>query len=352
MSYLDGPFDYDVFVSYAHGGGRRLKEWSQRLVDELESEIQDFSVDFDELEVFIDTELDPTKPLTGQLRGSVRASGLLLVIMTDRYLSSSWCKDEMDWFAAEIQECQSGGGQVLVVRATPTDHEQWPQCLKDERNEAMLGFRFHPEPKTKAEEDAIRPLGFPAPRDDDREYFCELGKLATITTRRLRELKERRTSLANAEVLQTGPENVGKPQIYLDAPSGHQPEWQIAKSDLEAVGYTVLPEAWTEVGRDLKSIEVAREQRLTSIREEANALLLLRPPNADEDTRYLEMILNDRFTLRSMGRDIPCLILNQSQNVPGQADELGIGLIDARGENWQVNFSTWYEGESGDRTAQ
>ena len=40
MSYLRPPFEHDVFVSYAHGRGERLKHWSQCLADELKSDIQ------------------------------------------------------------------------------------------------------------------------------------------------------------------------------------------------------------------------------------------------------------------------------------------------------------------------
>src|SRR5690348_3102553 len=121
MAYLSPPFAHDIFVSYAHGradrhGVKRLKHWSERLKDELKFEIVDLAPEFDPLDVFIDEQLDPTQPLTDLVRGHVSSSGLLLVIMSERYLSSAWCTDERDWFAAEVNRRGISGGVVLVVR--------------------------------------------------------------------------------------------------------------------------------------------------------------------------------------------------------------------------------------------
>ena len=106
MPYLNPPLIHDVFVSYAHGT-KHLKKWSQQLADELKEDILGFHGEFDDLEIFIDTNLDPAMPLTDQLEDSVRASGLLLVVMSARYLESSWVKDELQWFEDEIKQCQS-----------------------------------------------------------------------------------------------------------------------------------------------------------------------------------------------------------------------------------------------------
>ena len=64
MSYLGPPFKHDVFVSYAHGRGGNLLRWSHRLIEEIENDILDLATAFDDIDVFIDLELDPTKPLT------------------------------------------------------------------------------------------------------------------------------------------------------------------------------------------------------------------------------------------------------------------------------------------------
>ena len=67
MPYLGEPFENDVFISYAHGRSRRYKAWTTRLVEELKHDIYDCDPDFDDLQIFMDTGLDPALPLTQQL---------------------------------------------------------------------------------------------------------------------------------------------------------------------------------------------------------------------------------------------------------------------------------------------
>ena len=185
MAYLSTPFEHDIFVSYAHGradrqsGVKRLKHWSERLKDELEGEIVDLLPEFEPLDIFIDRQLDPTERLTPLVHREVSGSGLLLIIMSEHYLKSTWCQDERDWFAAEVARRRTSGGVVLVVRVQPTKHVAWPTCLKDERGHVVLGFQFHPNPKR---DELVQPYGWPEPLPQDRAYYEELGKLASIVT--------------------------------------------------------------------------------------------------------------------------------------------------------------------------
>jgi hypothetical protein len=68
MSYVGAPYDYDVFVSYAHGvtvrGVAPLKTWSQCLANELEATVCNTKPEFRNVKIFIDSDLDPTRQLT------------------------------------------------------------------------------------------------------------------------------------------------------------------------------------------------------------------------------------------------------------------------------------------------
>src|SRR5262249_30824971 len=183
MPYINHHFRHDIFFSYAHGRAdkqriKRLKFWSERLREELHGEIVDLLPEFDALDIFIDDQLDPTEPLTDSIRTEVKASGLLLVVMSEHYLQSVWCKDERAWFEAEVERRGLEGGLVLVVRVQPTLHEKWPDCLKDERGHVVLGFQFHPNPKESGK--FVQPYGWPEPLPQDRPYYEELGKLTSI----------------------------------------------------------------------------------------------------------------------------------------------------------------------------
>jgi hypothetical protein len=345
MAYRSTPFEHDIFVSYAHGpadrgGIKRLKHWSERLKDELEFEIKDLKLEFDDLDVFIDKQLDPTQALTDLLRGHVASSGLLLVIMSERYLSSAWCTDERDWFEAEVKRRGISGGVVLVVRAQPTDHALWPACLKDERGNVVLGFQFHPHPKSK--DDFVQPHGWPEPLPQDRAYYEELGKLASIVTQRLRQLKRAQELEATARQPRVQIRIEGEPHIYLQAPLATAAAWAEAKTLLESAHCRVLPEALPLVGADLAAMQAARRERLRILSKEAHALCLLRAPQVNGIDLEIDAIANDRTDLQALfDKDLPCVIIDRGAGDIPRARELGIDTIKAADDNWLLPLQGW-----------
>ena len=345
MPFLDPPFKHDVFVSYAHGRGGRLLRWSQRLIDELKGDIRDLVTEFDDVDIFIDPDLDPTLPLTQQLRGEVQASGLLMIMMSERYLQSEWCQKELAWFESELKACQASGGLVVVVHVQFTDPNTWPDCLKDEDGHTLIGFRFHPRPDKSG--DLVFPYGWPEPLPSDRDYTRELGRLATIVTRRLREIKKRPAIRASAHrPARVTPAN-GQANIYLQAPASEIDVWRLTKQVMEASGYRVLPEALPEIDRDFKAIEEERRRRLQLLGCEAHALCLLGSREANGLDREIETIVSDRTSLQAFGKDIPCALLHRGGGETTLAEELGIEVIDHDADDWLGHLHNLVRVEAG-----
>lgn len=345
MAYLGKPFGHDLFVSYAHGraerrGVNRLKHWSERLKEEIDGEIVDLLPEFEPLDIFIDDQLDPTKPLTEQLRGEVSQSGLLLVIMSEHYLNSAWCKDDREWFEEEVKRRGSSGGLVLVVRVQPTDHTKWPDCLKDERGHVVIGFQFHPNPKS--DDELVQPHGWPEPLLQDRSYYEELGKLASIITQRLRQLRRAQELEAKARRPRVEIHIKGKPNIYLQAPSLAAEAWAEAKALLEGAGCRVLP--LPVIGADLVAMQTARKDRLKILSNQVHALCLLRAPQANGIEREIEAVASDRAALQVFDIDLPCAIIDRGGGGVARASELGIDTIEAQDENWLLQLQGWLQG--------
>lgn len=346
MAYLSTPFEHDIFVSYAHGradrqGVKGLKHWSERLKDELEFEIVDLLPEFEPLDIFIDKQLDPTRPLTDMLRGHVASSGLLLVIMSERYLASVWCNDEREWFEAEVKRRGIAGGVVLVVRAQPTNHDAWPTCLKDERGNVVLGFHFHPHPKSTG--DLVQPHGWPEPLPQDRAYYEELGKLASIVTQRLRQLKRAQELEQRAQRPRVQVRIEGEPRIYLQAPVATGAAWAETKAILEGAGCRVLPAALPVATMDLAAINAARKERLKILSNETHALCLLRASQANGIEREIEAIASDRAALQAFDKDLPCAIIDRGDGAIPKASELGIEIIQAQGADWLLPWQAWLQ---------
>ena len=182
MSYLKPHFDPDIFVSYSHGdprgtGDAPLKTWTQAFINRLESQILSLDTEFDQLKLWMDRHVDPTARLTDDLRAKAGASGILIVVMSKRYLASSWCRDELEWFRTQFQWRAGELGRVFVIRVQPTDAKDWPEFLRDERGHEVPGFWFY-------DRDSGFPWGWPDLQDASKEFSKELCRLQLALTKR------------------------------------------------------------------------------------------------------------------------------------------------------------------------
>src|SRR4029077_8466995 len=129
-------------------------------------------------DVWCDEHIDATAHLTPELRDTVKSSGILMIATSPRYLSSSWCKDELDWFGEQIKARSRDQGRVFVVRVLPTDEGGWPDFLRDERGKSPVGFRFY-DPQSGM------PYGWRDVRERTDEFPRQLWTLQTALTKRL-----------------------------------------------------------------------------------------------------------------------------------------------------------------------
>jgi hypothetical protein len=225
MAYLAPRFDPDVFVSYSHGdpraeSGAPLKNWTQTLILRLESQILSLDTEFDDLKIWLDREIEPTAHVTEEVRAIVGVSGVLMIVMSKRYLRSSWCRDELEWFRKQVQDRAADTGRVFVIRAQQTDESQWPEFLRDERGRGMPGFSFY-------DSATGYPLGWPDLSEVGRDFARELCRLQTALTKRLRELRDRAAKRAQSETEAAGRgapwTQSGARRIYLHAPPESEP---------------------------------------------------------------------------------------------------------------------------------
>lgn len=185
MGYLS-DCDHDIFVSYAHS--EALNDWSKRLVEDARKFVatglgmrQAKNVD-----LWMDYKICGNEPLTRQLREKVEKSGVLLVLMSEWYLESSWCRDELGWFFDAVRQ-KRADRPVFVVRVRSTDHGQWPEVFKDERGHALVGYDFV---RDVEDNNLGLPKGFPSPENapDSKEYYEALSKLASDIVTQMKAL--------------------------------------------------------------------------------------------------------------------------------------------------------------------
>ena len=343
MAYLRPHFDPDVFVSYSHGdprgaGESPLKAWTQALIKRLENQILSLDTEFDDLRVWMDAQIDPTAHLTQDLKTRVGSSGVLIVVMSKRYLASTWCHDELEWFRDQIHWRSGDLGRVFVVRAQPTEVRDWPEFLRDERGHEIPGFWFY-------DRESGFPCGWPDLHDTDKDFSKELCRLQGALTKRLRELRDRAAKRAEsgaAVTLHQAP--TGPRRIYLHA--GRDAE--VARADIGRVlaqdGIVPLT-AQPTANESLLGWQHDAGARMEAARR-CDALALLR---ADDNDRFIGDLLDigvderDRIAV-ARGAALPCAVLDRTgSGLPIDVSSFGIQTFDVTQDAWRGEFRQWLD---------
>jgi len=339
MAFLAPHFDPDVFVSYSHGDPRGvgvspLKAWTHKLIARLKAQIESLEDEFDGLDVFYDGELDPTARLTEAIKAKVDGSGVLIIVMSKRYLGSAWCRDESEWFAKQYHD---HARRVFVLRAQETDAAQWPDFLRDERGAAMTGFKFY-DPATGF------PLGWTDGAEPGGEFLQAVSGLQTALTRRLRELRARANARAKAEP-PTPAAPAGSPRrVYLHA----SPESETLRADIQRAlsGEGILPLTAHPTGAGSLSDWQREAGARIETAKRCEALALLR---ADESERFIGDLLDIGVDEReriaaARGASLPCAVLdNTGEALPVDVSPYGIARFDVHHESWRADFRAWLD---------
>jgi hypothetical protein len=341
VAFLAPAFSHDVFVSYAHGdptgdGDSPLKSWVTDFVKALRANIVAVETEFDPLEIWFDNHLDPTAPLTDALRQTVKTAGILLIIMSPRYLKSRWCNDERTWFREEISARVQTQGRVFIVRALPTQDAEWPDFLRDDRGHAPTGFRFY-EPNTG------RPFRWQSQEAGSHEYSAELWRLSTALVRRLRELRSQQlvqiSPSANAPPASSASPTDAALQVRLLA---RRPCEDVAAT-LATANIRAMVAAISTPERDLTEWQAERRLSL-ALQDDFTALALVR---TDTDKSFLDDLLDigvdDRRRMEAQrGTALPCAVLdNSGHDFPVDLTPFGIRRFDLSSPDWLAGFQTW-----------
>jgi hypothetical protein len=342
MTFLRPHFEFDVFVSYSHGvRGREndapLKDWTLELIRRLETDIRAIDTEFDDLLIWRDEHLDPTTYLTDEIRSKVENSGILMIVMSPRYLASAWCKDELEWFRRHIQDRARDHGRVFVIRALRTDDRSWPEFLRDTRGHTLIGFQFHDQ------QDSM-PYGWRGSAENREAYVRELWRLQTALARRLRELRANAVRRGDLEQPDAAPTASGPRRVYLHSRPEHASVYDEVKRALSQDGIAPLSIV-VDPGRSISDWTRESRARMETAKR-CDALALVR---ADDDECFigdlLDIGIDERERIQAArGTPLPCAVLDRSgQVLPIDVSDRGIERFDLAKEDWHGQFVGWLD---------
>src|ERR1700733_945191 len=224
---MDPKIDDEIFISYAHIDNQppkpTLEGWVTRFHERLERRITEARGK--PARVFRDPKLQGNDVFNDVLAGRLQKTGVLLSILTNRYLLSSPCLDELHQFTENL--LSSGTlvvgehkSRIFKIVKTPPDNPV-PKEM-----EPLLGYEFF-RLDAKGRPQEFDELYGP---DSEREFWVRLNDLAY--------------DLADSlKILESGPDHVPpKPAVYLAETTADLRDRRDAlRRDLLRHGYPVLP---------------------------------------------------------------------------------------------------------------
>jgi hypothetical protein len=362
VSYIGGPFKFDVSASYSHGdpkgaGASRFKSYSQGFLNELATELRAHPTFGADLKIFFDDQddpgegLDPNSGLTRQLREAMGHAAILTVLMSDHYLRSKWCADERDFWIKSAAEIGMPVHDRLALARIWNTTENWPDVLKDERGNSLVGTCFYDQAQVAT---APWPYGWPAPDATSKDPFRgRLLSLVSLIWQQIERLKARVNAQqqAQADVARLAEES-GQ-VIYLHARAADGDAWGKAGEELSARGYTVLPGEPDDVESDPDKAMRSRRQRVETM-SGCDALLLVGSPEASAVEADLVVVgRQDRDSARALARRIlPCALLDTvgggvaNPRRTEAARRLRIDWLDCTQPPWAPKVHEWLSKKS------
>jgi len=310
LSYVGEPFDYDVFVSYAHAEAEtqapKIRAWSRYCAEYLRDLLAtalnaEGGPSGSKVQVFLDDRvLVSGQPLTETLREKAQRSALLLVLMSPFYPSKSWCLDELEWFFQQAARDGRGRDQCTVLRIQPLGEDLWPKQLRDERGRPVV-FHDFVDPRTGL---AICLTNPGAPELDQAllEPFIEIrGKLTAL----------RKQVEARRQMTVPGTQRAAdRPVIYLDADPDEETLWQDLKGALRDLAI-VRPVKLAQANGDLDPLDREQQKQLQLQFASSDGLVFLHGRSGSWIENAVAMSYLVRRLLRQRQRDLPWAILDR-----------------------------------------
>lgn len=341
MPYVGEPFEYDVFVSYAHADVETeaplIRNWSKHVAGRLRDLLAtalNVAVDAANCKVsmfFDDRELVSGEPLSETLRDKVQRSALLVVLMSPLYPKRSWCLDELEGFFEQAGKDGRDQRHCTVLRIQRLPDTSWPKRLRDQREKPVL-YRDFSDPRTEHE----LPIGLTnvnAAELEDAllETFIEIkGKLKT-----LRKQLEARRQIARLDKQRPA----DRPVIYLHASPDVEPLWRSKKRELQSIAI-VQPGSLPKGYVDTDPLGQAQKKERHRIFETTEGLVLLHDQPGSWIEEAVQMIYLDRRLFRQRDRDLPWAILDFVGEIPQVVKDYEVPCVPASSLEWQRELLT------------
>ena len=160
----------DIFVSYAHINNKphsgQEHGWITHFIDNLGNELGQRLGRAKHYELWMDYRLQGNDQVTPEIEQQLRATNILVIMMSKGWLESPWCVKELEYFC-EVHDDISG--RLFII-----DQDGLPREAKPENTRDFLTYPFY----EKTLQGRIRQLGHPVPQPSHQTYFDQVVDLS------------------------------------------------------------------------------------------------------------------------------------------------------------------------------
>jgi len=224
-------FEDDLFISYAHVDNKPLAEglkgWVETFHDRLRIRLEQLTGE--SARIWRDRKLQGNDEFEETLVARLSKVGLLVVILSPRYVKSEWCQKELGEFCRRAGEALALGNKSRVFKVVKFHiplHEHPPQLR------GMLGYEFFEYDDETKRAREFNPDVTPA---RDIRYWEKLDDIAY-------DIKQMLDTMASA----SAPAAAAAPEaqtVYLsETTSDLSAERDLVKRELQLQGHVVLPD--------------------------------------------------------------------------------------------------------------
>lgn len=174
---------HDIFVSYAHVDNEILpgeaQGWVTQFIATLEVYLRQKLGRREHYSLWRDPELAGNVPLTPEIIDTLKASQILLLILSPGYLASRWCLDELETF---VKTYGVESGRIFVIERDKLGEGERPKSITD-----LKGYAFWVV--DKHQRGVTRTLGTPATISYRADYFRQVEDVAIQLVQCIKRLR-------------------------------------------------------------------------------------------------------------------------------------------------------------------
>ena len=215
-AYIPG-YQHDLFISYAQVDNQTLggaEGWVHTLVDNLKELLSGQLGRKEWGDIWLDRRIEAGEAITAEVEQALDSAALMVVIMSEGYLESPWCRHERERFLSRLQQQDGGDRRIFLVHKMDIEQQRQPEPFRD-----RIGISFFHRNRAS---DPARTLGFPLPNPgnaEDRPYYQKTDDLSRIIADRLRTLRQQAGAPAAQAELPATLVHTTPPQITSSEPS-------------------------------------------------------------------------------------------------------------------------------------